>query len=53
MTDSKKNRTRRSSSEEFKLEAVELFQGSGVSAEHVSAELGVSATLLYSWSREL
>ena len=40
MTDSKKKRTRRSFSEEFKREAVELFQGSGVSAEQVSAETG-------------
>lgn len=52
MTDSKKKRTRRSFSEEFKREAVELFQGSGVSAEQVSAELGISTSLLYRWVRD-
>ena len=52
MTDSKKNRTRRSFSEEFKREAVELFQGSGVSAKQVSAELGISTSLLYRWVRD-
>ena len=52
MTDSKKKRTRRSFSEEFKREAVELFQGSGVSAEQVSAELGISTLLLYRWVRD-
>ncbi len=36
-------------SEEFKRESVELFQGSGVSAEQVSAELGISTSLLYRW----
>ena len=40
MTASKKKRTRRSFSDEFKREAVALFQGSGVSAEQVCAELG-------------
>ena len=52
MTDSKKKRTRRTFSEEFKREAVELFQGSGVSAEQVSAELGISSSLLYWWVRD-
>ena len=52
MTDSRKKRTRRSFSEEFKREAVELFQGSGVSAEQVSAELGISTSLLYRWVRD-
>ena len=33
MTDSGKNRTRRSFSEEFKREAVELLQGSRISAK--------------------
>ena len=37
MTDSKKKRTRRSFSDEFKRDAVALFQGSGVSAEQVWA----------------
>ena len=52
MTDSKKKRTRRSFSDEFKREAVALFQGSGVSAEQVSAELGISTSLLYRWARD-
>ena len=52
MTDSRKKRTRRSFSEEFKREAVELFQGSGVSAKQVSAELGISTSLLYRWVRD-
>ena len=52
MTDSKKKRTRRSFSKEFKREAVALFQGSGVSAEQVSAELGISTSLLYRWVRD-
>ena len=52
MTDSKKKRIRRSFSEEFKREAVELFQGSGVSAKQVSAELGISTSLLYRWVRD-
>ena len=51
MADSKKKRPRRSFSEKFKREAVELFQGSDVFAEQVSAELGVSASLIYRWSR--
>lgn len=53
MTDSKKKRTRRRFSDEFKREAVELLQGSGVSADQVSAELGVSTALLYRWAREM
>ena len=47
MTDSKKKRIRSGSSEEFKREAVELFQGSGISAKQVSAELGISTSLLH------
>ena len=31
---------------------MELFQGSGVSAEQVSAELGISTSLLYHWVRD-
>ena len=53
MTDSKKKRTRRSFSDEFKREAVALFQGSGVSAEQVCAELGISTSLLYRWVRDV
>ena len=52
ITDSKKKRTRRSFSEEFKREAVLMFQGSGVSAEQVSAELDISTSLLYRWVRD-
>ena len=52
MTDSKKKRTRRRFSDEFKREAVALFESSGISAEQVSAELGVSTTLLYRWVRD-
>ena len=52
MTDSKKKRTRRRFSEQFKREAVALFQSSGISTEQVSAELGVSSTILYRWARE-
>ena len=52
MTDAKKKRTRRSFSEEFKREAVVLFQGFGVSAKQVSAELGLSTSLLYRWVRD-
>ena len=52
MTDAKKKRTRRSFSDEFKREAVAMFQGSGVSAEQVSAELGISTSLLYRWVRD-
>ncbi len=52
MSDAKKKRTRRTISEEFKREAVALFQGSGVSAEQVSAELGISTSLWYRWVRD-
>ena len=52
MTDSKKKRARSSFSEEFKRAAVELFQGSGVAAEQVSAELGISTSLWYRWVRD-
>lgn len=52
MTASKKKRTRRSFSDEFKREAVALFQGSGVSAKQVCIELGISPALLYRWVRD-
>ena len=53
MTASKKKRTRRSFSNEFKRDAVALFQqGSGVSAEQVCVELGISPSLLYRWVRD-
>ena len=53
MADSMKKQHRRSFSDEFKREAVVLCRNSDVSAEQVGAELGVSASLLYRWSREL
>ena len=53
MTDSKKKRSRRRFSEEFKREAVALYQSSGVSVPQLSVELGVSQSLLYRWAREL
>lgn len=52
MTDSKKKRTRRSFSNEFKRDAVALFQGYGVSAEQVCVELGISTASLYRWVRD-
>ena len=52
MTDAKKKRTRRSFSEEFKREAVARYRSADVSAEQVGAELGISASLIYRWSRE-
>ena len=52
MADSKKTRPWRSFSDEFKREAVALYRSSDVSAEQVGAELGVSTSLLYRWSRE-
>ena len=52
MADSKKKRPRRSFRDEFKREAVALYRSSDVSAEQVGAELGVSTSLLYRWSRE-
>ena len=52
MTDSKKKRTRRTFSDEFKREAAALYRSSDISAEQVGAELGVSASLIYRWSRE-
>ena len=52
MTDTKKKRPRRRFSEEFKREAVALYQSSGVSATQLCVELGVSQSLLYRWARE-
>ena len=52
MTDSKKKRTRRTFRDEFKREAVALYRSTEVSAEPVGAELGLSASLIYRWSRE-
>jgi len=46
MTDSKKKRTPRSFSDEFKREAVALYRSSDVSAEQFGAELGISASLI-------
>ena len=47
-----KKRTRRRFSDEFKREAVVLFESSDISAEQVSAELGISTSLLYRWARD-
>ena len=47
MTDSQRERTRRSFSEERTREAEALFQGSGVSAEQVSTELSLSTSIMY------
>ena len=52
MADAKKKRPRRSFSDEFKREAAALYRSSDISAEQVGAELGVSASLIYRWSRE-
>ena len=52
MTDTKKKRPRRRFSEEFKREAVALYQSSGVSATQLCVDLGVSQSLLYRWARE-
>ena len=53
MTEPTRRRTRKRYTDEFKREAVELFQQSGVSATQLSKELGVATNLLYRWSREL
>ena len=53
MTASKNKRTRRSFSNEFQSEAVVLYRSSDISAEQGCVELGVSASLLNRWSREL
>ncbi len=49
----KPRRTRKHYSEEFKRDAVALFQTAGITAAQVSAELGVSQSVLYRWQREL
>ena len=53
MIDPKPRRTRKHYSEEFKRDAVALFQTAGITAAQVSAELGVSQSVLYRWQREL
>ena len=53
MTDSANRRQRRRFSDEFKREAVELLRNSGASTSQVSADLGISPSLLSRWSREL
>lgn len=52
MIDSMKKRSRWRRSEEFQLEAVELYRITGLSVVHVSEELGVSQSLLYRGERE-
>ena len=49
----KPRRTRKHYSDEFKREAVALFQTVGITAAQVSAELGISPSVLYRWQREL
>ena len=44
---------RRKYSEEFKREAVQLLNQGGVSVTQVARELGVNATMLGRWRREL
>ena len=45
--------SRRSFSDEFKLEAVKLTQQEGVTKTQVARELGIGAGLLGRWAREL
>ena len=52
LTDSKKKRTRRHFGDEFKREAVALFQSIGVSAAQVGKKLRESESLRYRWARE-
>jgi len=44
---------RRKFSDEYKREAVELAQQSGVTQAQIARELGINATLLGRWVREL
>ena len=53
MIDSKKKRTRRRFSEEFKREAMALYQSSGISVPQLNVELGAYQSLLCRWVREL
>jgi len=48
---SKPARSKRSYSEEYKREALELWRASGRSAAKVAAELGIRAPLLYRWAQ--
>lgn len=50
MTEPTRRRPRKRYPDEFKREAVELFQQSDVSATQLSTELGVATNLLYRWS---
>ena len=52
MTAPRKSRTRSRYSKEFKREAVALLQQSSLPATQISADIGVSTTLLYRWQRE-
>lgn len=53
MTAPKPKTRRRRFSDEFKRQAVDLYQGSGLSVAEVSAELGISESVLYRWVRDL
>lgn len=44
---------KKSYTEEFKQQALQLWRTSGRSAAKVGAELGIRPALLYEWSREL
>jgi transposase len=48
---SKPARTKRSYSDQYKQEALELWRHSGRSAAKVATELGIRAPLLYRWAR--
>ena len=52
MTEPTRRRQRKRYTDEYKREAVELFQQSGVLAAQLSMELDVATNLLYRWSRE-
>ena len=45
-------RRRRSYSDEFKLEAVKLILGRGVSVAQAARDLGVGESLLHSWKKK-
>ena len=45
--------TNRTYTKEFKLRAVQLTQQPGMSLRRAAADLGISATCLYRWKKEL
>ena len=44
---------RKTYTQEFKLEAIRLWQTSGMSAREVAEDLGFSRGMLYRWKRQL